>query len=74
MQSMLALLHSLQETITSASICDAGGVNAGKTKVEALTALGYVNLNLRQLFVCDANHLYKELVELHNEHGMVEYL
>lgn len=74
MQSMLALLHSLQETITSASMCDTGGVNAGKAKVEALAAIGYVILKLCQLFVSAPNHLYKELVELHNEHGVIVLL
>ena len=50
MQSMLALLHSLQETITSASMCDTGGVNAGKAKVEALAAIGYVVLEIMWTF------------------------
>lgn len=74
MQSMLALLHSLQETITSASMCDTGGVNAGKAKVEALAAIGYVIFKLCQLFVSAPKHLHKEVVDLHNEHGVIVLL
>ena len=74
MQSMLALLHSLQETITSASMCDTGGVNAGKAKVEALAAIGYVIFKLCQLFVSTPKHLHNEVVDLHNKHGVIVLL